>query len=120
LIAGLHASLKRILTVETLEGHWERYAQTQRAVRSGLGALGFEMLADDEIASPTITTVYKRPEMANIEDLRDYLLEVHNILIATGGGPLTGQIARIGHMGKAGTPEYVEALLSGVAAFLDR
>jgi aspartate aminotransferase-like enzyme len=118
LIAGLHASLKRILEVETLTGHWARYARTQGTVRSRLRDLGFEMLAADEIASPTVSTVYKRPEMESIDELRDYLLDVHNLMIATGGGPLTGQIARISHMGLAGTEEYVQALIDGVAAFV--
>lgn len=117
-ICGLHASLKRILEVETLEGHWARYAWAQRVLRSGLRAIGFEMLAPDDVASPTVTTVYKRPEMENIEELRDYLLDVHNILIATGGGPLVGQIARISHMGKAGTHEYLVCLLLAVEEFL--
>jgi serine---pyruvate transaminase len=117
-IAGLHASLKRILEVETLAGHWARYAWAQQVLRSGLRAIGFEMLAADAIASPTVTTVHKRPEMESIDELRDYLLDVHNILIATGGGPLTGQIARISHMGKAGTHEYLTSLLLAVEAFL--
>lgn len=118
LIAGLHASLKRILEVETLAGHWARYAHAQRTVRRRLRDLGFEMLAADEIASPTVSTVYKRPEMESIDELRDYLLDVHNIMIATGGGPLMGQIARISHMGLAGTEEYVQALIDGVAGYL--
>jgi aspartate aminotransferase-like enzyme len=117
-IAGLHASLKRILEVETLAGHWARYAWAQRVLRSGLRAIGFQMLAADAIASPTVTTVYRRPEMASIDELRDYLLDVHNILIATGGGPLTGQIARISHMGKASTQEYLTCLLLAVEDFL--
>jgi aspartate aminotransferase-like enzyme len=117
-IAGLHASLKRILEVETLAGHWARYAWAQQVLRSGLRAIGFEMLAADAIASPTVTTVYKRPEMESIDELRDYLLDVHNILIATGGGPLAGQIARISHMGKASTHEYLTSLLLAVEAFL--
>ena len=33
-IAGLHASLKRILEVETLEGHWARYAWAQPQVEA--------------------------------------------------------------------------------------
>lgn len=120
LIAGLHASLTRILNVETLEGHWDRYSLAQQRVRREMDALGFAPLAAEEIASPTITCVYKRPEMENIEQLRDYLLAEHNILVATGGGPLTGQIARIGHMGKASTDEYIDALVAGVRAFLAR
>jgi alanine-glyoxylate transaminase/serine-glyoxylate transaminase/serine-pyruvate transaminase len=120
LITGLHASLTRILNVETLQGHWDRYCATQQRVRRELADLGFAPLAADNIASPTITCVYKHPEMDSIEELRDYLLAEHNILVATGGGPLTGQIARIGHMGKASTDDYVDALVDGVRAFLTR
>ncbi|MEZ4835497.1 MAG: hypothetical protein R2873_26490 [Caldilineaceae bacterium] len=120
LIADLHASLNRILNVETLQGHWDRYCAAQQRVRAELADLGFVPLAADDVASPTVSCIYKHPSMDAIEDLRDYLLAEHNILIATGGGPLTGQIARIGHMGLAGTDAYVGALVAGVRGFLAR
>lgn len=117
-IAGLHASLKRILEVETLQGHWARYAWAQRVVRTGLRAIGFETLAPDDVASPTVSTACKHPAMATIEELRDYLRDEHNTLISTSGGPLLGQVARISHMGKAGTQAYVVPLLLAVEEFL--
>ncbi|MBI3960463.1 MAG: alanine--glyoxylate aminotransferase family protein [Chloroflexi bacterium] len=117
-IAGLHASLKRILEVETLEGHWARYAWAQRVVRTGLRAIGFAMLTPDDVASPTVSTACKHPEMETIEELRDYLRDEHNTLISTSGGPLLGQVARISHMGKAGTQAYVVPLLLAVEEFL--
>ena len=117
-IAGLHASLKRILEVETLEGHWARYAWAQRVVRTGLAAIGFASLAPDAVASPTVSTICKRADMENIEELRDYLRDQHNSLISTSGGLLMGQVARISHMGKAGTQEYVVPLLLAVEDFV--
>ncbi len=118
LIAGLHASLKRIIETETLAGHWARYAAARDTLRGHLRELGFEMLAADAVASPTVTTFYKLPSMTDIEDLRDYLLAEHNILIATGGGPLQGQIARVSHMGKASTQPYLTSFFDGIEGYL--
>lgn len=119
-ISGLHASLTRITQVETIQGHWDRYAWAQRVLRAGLRNIGFEMLVCDADASFTVTTVRKRPEMENMEELRTYLLEKHNTLMAGGGGPLTGQIARIGHMGKASTQENLFPFLLAIEEFLRR
>ena len=117
-IAGLHASLKRILEVETLEGHWARYAWAQRVVRSGFAALGFAPVVLDAVASPTVSTLYKHPSMETIEELREYLRDEHQMLIATSGGPLANTVARISHMGKAGTQAYVAPLLLATEEFL--
>ncbi len=117
-IAGLHASLKRILEVETLAGHWARYAWAQRVVRTGLAAIGMEPVTPDDVASPTVSTIYKHPKMESIEELRDYLRDEHQTLISTSGGPLAGTVARISHMGKAGTQGYVIPLLLAVEEFL--
>lgn len=120
LIAGLHASVKRILEVETLQGHWDRYAWAQRVVRTGLANIGFELVAADDVASPTITTVSMPGEVKHVNGLRDYLLAEHNLMISTSGGPLAGTVARIGHMGRAGTREYLLPLLLGIEEFLRR
>lgn len=117
-ISGLHASLKRILEVETLQGHWARYAWAQRVVRTGLAAIGMEPVAPDDVASPTVSTIYKHPKMETIEELRDYLRDEHHTLISTSGGPLANTVARISHMGKAGTQEYVIPFLLAVEEFL--
>lgn len=117
-IAGLHASLKRIHEVETLRGHWDRYAWAQRVVRTGLAAIGFASVTPDCVASPTVSTVYKHASMETIEELRDYLRDEHQMLISTSGGPLANQVARISHMGKAGTQAYVAPLLLAVEEFL--
>lgn len=118
LIAGLHASVKRIVEVETLAGHWARYTRAQHIVRAGLRALGFEMVVADEVASPTITTIYMRDEIEDVYELRDWLLADHNLIIATAGGPLSGKVARIGHMGKASTRAYLLLLLQAIEEFL--
>lgn len=118
LIAALNTSLKRILHRETLQGHWARYAWAQQATRHGLRNIGFEMLVDDAHASFTITTVCKHPTMENDEELRKFLLQKHGYFVSGAGGELAGKVLRIGHMGKASTPEYLIPFLLGIEDFL--
>lgn len=120
LIVALHASLKRILEVETLPGHWARYAWAQRVLRAGLRNLGFEMLVCDADASYTVTTFHKRADMENEMELRQFLLEEHGYLISSAWGPLAGQVHRVGHMGRASTPDYLIPCLVGIEDFVRR
>lgn len=118
LIMGLHASLKRIIEVETLAGHWARYAWAQRAVRVGLRNLGFEMLTTDDVASFTVTAVCKHSSMAHEQEVRDYLSAKHGFTVSGTWGKLTGHAFRVSHMGKAGSSEYLIPFLLGVEDFL--
>jgi aspartate aminotransferase-like enzyme len=118
LIAALHTSLKRILQGETLQGHWARYAWAQQITRIGLRNIGFETLVDDEFASYTITTVRKRADMETDQELRDFLLKKHGFFVSGAGGPLAGKVFRIGHMGKASTPEYLFPFLLGIEDYV--
>jgi aspartate aminotransferase-like enzyme len=118
LIAGLHTSLKRILHVETLIGHWARYAWAQSVTRQGLRNIGFEMVVDDEHASFTVTTVRKRDEMESEDELREFLLKKHGFFVSGAGGPLAGKVMRIGHMGKASTPEYLFPFLLAIEDYV--
>lgn len=118
LIAGLRASLKRILEEETLEGHWARYVWAREAVRVGLRNLGFSMLAADEVASPTITAVCNRADMEDSEELRDFMYKKHGFMLGGVGGPLAGKVVRIGHMGLASTQEYLVPCLLGIEDYV--
>lgn len=118
LIAALHTSLKRILIGETLQGHWARYAWAQQVLRTGLRNIGFEMLVRDEDASFTVTTVRKRDDMDNEQELREFLAQKHNYFVSGAGGPLAGQVLRIGHMGRASTPEYLFPFLLGIEDYV--
>jgi aspartate aminotransferase-like enzyme len=118
LIAALHTSLKRILQGETLRGHWARYAWAQRVTRVGLRNIGFEPLVAEEHASFTITTMCKRHDMENEQELRDFLAKKHGYFVSGAGGPLLGNVFRIGHMGKASTPEYLFPFLLGIEDFV--
>lgn len=118
LIVALNASLKRILHGETLQGHWARYAWAQKVLRTGLRNIGFEMLVRDEDASFTVTTVRKRADMENEQEMREFMAQKHNYFMSGAGGPLAGQVTRIGHMGRASTPEYLFPFLLGIEDYV--
>ena len=118
LIMGLRASLKRILEVETLEGHWERYAWAQEALRTGLRNIGFDMLATDDVASFTVTAVRRHPSMAHEQEVRDFLATRHNYAVSGTWGKIEGEAFRVGHMGRASSNEYLVPFLLGIEDFL--
>jgi aspartate aminotransferase-like enzyme len=118
LIVSLHASLKRIMEKETLKGHWARYAWAQAAVRTGLRALACHPVVADDAASYTVTTFRIHEDMRSVGEFRDYLIEHHGIMVATAMGSFENRILRAGHMGKAGSQEYIEPFLLGVEDFL--
>ncbi len=118
MIMGLRASLKRIVEVETLQGHWARYAWAQKGVREGLRNIGFEMLAPDEVASFTVTTVCKHPAMKHEQEVRDYLAAKHNFTVSGTMRKTEGQAFRVSHMGRSGSKEYLIPFLLGIEDFL--
>ncbi|MEM7130295.1 MAG: alanine--glyoxylate aminotransferase family protein [Chloroflexota bacterium] len=118
LIIGLQASLKRIIEVETLAGHWARYAWAQKAVRQGLHNIGFEMLAPEEAASFTVTSVCKHPSMEHEKEVREYLKTKHGFSVSGTWGQLEGKAFRVGHMGRASSNEYLIPFLLGIEDFL--
>jgi len=77
------------------------------------------MFAADDHASPLVTAVYGLPGM-DLSDFQKYLLREHQILISGGLDDLFGKIFRVGHIGKAASPDYVESFLAGVEAYLGR
>lgn len=118
MIVGLHASLKRIIEVETLQGHWARYAWAQKAVREGLRNIGFEMLAPDDVASYTVTAVCKHPSMAHEQEVRDFLAAKHGFIVSGTWGKTVGQAFRVSHMGRSSSKEYLIPFLLGIEDFL--
>ncbi|MFQ6016240.1 MAG: pyridoxal-phosphate-dependent aminotransferase family protein [Anaerolineae bacterium] len=117
-VLALRASLQIILQ-EGLEARYERYAQAAGRVRRGLEELGFEMFVEEKYASPLTTSVKGRPG-ASVKEIIGFLKEEHGILISGGIEELADRIFRVGHMGKAASPEYIVAFLAGVEDFLER
>ncbi|WP_411843238.1 pyridoxal-phosphate-dependent aminotransferase family protein [Salinicoccus sp. HZC-1] len=96
LIQGLEKVLE-IYEQDGAESIFERHAKMRDMLRAGLRALDFEMLVDDEYASPTVTAFKSDEEELKV--VKDKLQNEHQITIAGGQKVLKGKILRIGHMG---------------------
>ncbi|MFC1517171.1 pyridoxal-phosphate-dependent aminotransferase family protein [Candidatus Margulisiibacteriota bacterium] len=87
----------RILEEEGIESIFARHERLKRAVRAGVRALGFKLLADDDkIASPAVTSVV--PDI-DAEKVRSQMLKEYDVVLAGGQSDLKGKIFRIGHLG---------------------
>jgi len=115
-IVALRVSLRRILA-DGLEAHYARYGQVAQTVRAGLKRLGFELFTDEAYSSPLITAMRGLPGM-DIDVFRRYLMEEWQVMVAGGLEELRGKIFRVGHIGKARSPEYTGRFLAGVEAYV--
>ena len=97
-VAALEVSLNRILD-EGLKNRYRRHALCALAFRSGLRAMGIELLVKDEYASNTVTAFRIPQGTTDTETIR--LMETEfDIIIAGSHHPrLVGQMLRVGHMG---------------------
>jgi alanine-glyoxylate transaminase/serine-glyoxylate transaminase/serine-pyruvate transaminase len=115
-IIALRASLRKIMTVGLPE-HFAKHARACRAVRAGLSNMGFPLFVPEEFASPLVTALKPRPEFT-AHDLQAWLAQERGLYIGGGIGELSGQILRIGHIGKAASRDFVMDLLFAIEEFL--
>ena len=90
------------------DGVFARHAAAQAMTRAGLRALGFELLAADDVASKTVTAAW-------IPDGLDWkafngTLKQHGLVLAGGQGKLKGRIFRLGHLGSVTTDDILAAI----------
>jgi len=97
IVLALRASLKRIVA-EGLEEHFARYRRVSKAIRSGLKGIDFQLLVDETISSPTVTTA-KTPDNIKAERIRDFLRDERGILISFGPPQYRENTIRVDHMG---------------------
>lgn len=116
-VAALLTALENIES-KGFEKHFESIEWAADCLREGMAELGFHLFPDPAHAAPIISAMKRRPDI-NSADFRDYLLQVHNLMIAGGLGELKADVIRVGHMGRAKEPEYIEALLEATRAYLD-
>jgi alanine-glyoxylate transaminase/serine-glyoxylate transaminase/serine-pyruvate transaminase len=110
----------RLVLEEGLEARFARHRRHARALWAGLQAMGLELhVAQEEHRAPPLTTV-RVPEGIDEAQLRQGLLERHNIEIGAGFGPLQGKVWRIGLMGYSSQPQNVLALLHALEEELAR
>jgi alanine-glyoxylate transaminase/serine-glyoxylate transaminase/serine-pyruvate transaminase len=114
-VLALLASLRQLLA-EGLETRYARTAKAAEMTREGLTDMGFEMFIEGPHASPLITAAKGRPDMS-IAEMAQFLRDERGIMIGGGIDELAGKIFRVGHMGRAILPAYIEAFLAGVRDF---
>lgn len=110
LFSGLDVALDMILA-EGLANVYQRHITFSKATREALKALGLELLAPENHASPVVTGAWV-PKGMNADSLRQKVRQEYGIVLAGGQDGLKGQVFRIAHMG------YVDAvdILGAIAA----
>jgi aspartate aminotransferase-like enzyme len=90
------------------DGVFARHATAQAMTRAGLRALGFELLAADEVASKTVTAAWI-PEGLDWKAFNG-TLKRRGLVLAGGQGRLKGRIFRLGHLGSVTTDDILAAI----------
>ncbi len=90
------------------DGVFARHAACQAMTRAGLRALGFELLAADDIASRTVTAAWI-PEGLDWKAFNAGLKR-RGLVLAGGQGKLKGRIFRLGHLGSVTTDDILAAI----------
>jgi len=86
------------LEAEGLANIHARHAKLGQFTRDGVKALGLKLLADERVASNTVTAVLV-PEGVDGGALNKMMRTEYNTVLAGGQGELMGKIFRIGHLG---------------------
>ena len=98
----------RLMAAEGRDGIFARHEVCAGASRAGLRALGFELLADDRVASKTVTAA-KMPDGHEWKPF-NAAIKSHGVVLAGGQGKLTGKIFRLGHLGSVTVDEILGAI----------
>jgi len=113
MVYSLHEGL-RVLLEEGLKTRYARHIRAHSALRSALAVLGFDRVASDDDALPSLLAVTV-PEAIDESALRGALLAQDGIEVSGGLGPLAGRVWRIGVMGLGAEPEPQERLVRAIA-----
>ncbi|HYO44147.1 MAG TPA: alanine--glyoxylate aminotransferase family protein [Candidatus Limnocylindrales bacterium] len=90
------------------EGVFARHAACQAMTRAGLRAIGFALLATDDVASRTVTAAWI-PESLDWKIFNGGLKK-RGLVLAGGQGRLKGKIFRLGHLGSVTTDDIIAAI----------
>ena len=116
MIYALREALRMVLE-EGLENRYARHQRNGRAFRSGLEALGLQMLVPEERCTYQLVSVLV-PDGVDDVALRGRLLRDYNVEIGGGLGQLRGKIWRVGLMGESSTAANVLLLLAALEELL--
>ncbi|HHV78707.1 MAG TPA: alanine--glyoxylate aminotransferase family protein [Firmicutes bacterium] len=117
LVLGLEAALK-LIEEEGLERVYRRHAVLARGVRQAMRAIGLEVLAPEEVASPSVTAV-KAPGGLASKTIISAVRQKFGVVLAGGQGHLTDKIFRIGHIGYVSWSDVLVAVAAVEMALHD-
>ncbi|HYM14322.1 MAG TPA: alanine--glyoxylate aminotransferase family protein [Dehalococcoidia bacterium] len=108
----------RKLEAEGLASIHARHARLGQFTRDNVKSLGLKLLADERVASNTVTAVVV-PDGVDGGALNKMMRTEYNTVLAGGQGELTGKIFRIGHLGLV-TQEDLQACFDALRLALPR
>ncbi len=114
---AMDVAIKKLLD-EGLANIHTRHARLGKFTRDGVRALGLKLLADESVASNTVTSVWV-PDGVDGPALNKMMRTEYNTVLAGGQGSLTGKIFRIGHLGLV-TEADLQACLDALKLALPR
>ncbi|MBQ38019.1 MAG: alanine--glyoxylate aminotransferase [Gemmatimonadaceae bacterium] len=106
-----------LVAEEGLETRWARHRHSQAALVRGLEALGLDLVVDEAIRLPALTTV-SIPEGIDDARVRSTLLQRFGIEIGGGLGAFQGKAWRVGLMGATSTERNVTTFLAALEVTL--
>lgn len=116
MIYALHEGLRMMLQ-EGIENGYERHQLNDKAIQAGIKAMGLELYGDLESKMATVTPILI-PNGIDGEAVKNTLLELFGVEIASSFGPLNGKIWRFGNMGFSSRRENVLHVLGAFEATL--
>ena len=105
---ALEASLKKILD-EGIENVYTRHKSLAEKTRTQVKGLGLEVLADERVASNTVTAI-RVPDGIDGRQLSKHNRETYNVVLGGGQQSLAGKIVRVAHLGYVEPTEIDDAL----------
>jgi len=96
LVFALDEALK-MMRDEGLDNIFLRHNKHKLALSNAMKALNFELFADENCLSPSITAI--KTDEINAEEFRKTIKNKFDILLAGGQDHLKGKIFRVGHLG---------------------
>jgi len=105
LVVALRKALEMALE-EGLEARYRRHQLGGQAVRAAVRAMGLELLAEEKVASPTVTVVIF-PKGTDADAVRATMFSRYGVMVAGLGAFIPKSGIRIGHMGVTASPQCV-------------
>jgi len=117
-VMALRASLRSLLD-EGIDTRIQRYTHLAMRLRDGVRKLGLEPFTPDEELAPVLTAIIG-PDGIPTGEIIQYLLDVHRIKVSISlGEGLKDRIFWVGHMSPKLEDQDIDAVLDGLAGFLE-